>query len=152
MPINILRVSVNRMGPDSFQCCSVTGQGAMGTNLSTGCSVWTWGRTSLLQGWQSTGTGCPERLWILLFWRHSKSTWMKSCAVCSRWPCFSRGVGLDDLQRSLPTPTILWSTISNFFSPLHHIHEYSKLTKYNNFKNYFVAISCTQNSNPCSNK
>jgi len=30
--INILRVGVRRMGPDSFQWCPVTGQGAMGTN------------------------------------------------------------------------------------------------------------------------
>jgi len=28
-------------------------------------------------------------------------------AACCRWPCFGRGVGLDDPQRSLPTPTIL---------------------------------------------
>jgi len=30
--------------------------------------------------------------------------------LCSlfRWPCFGRRVGLDDPQRSLPTPTILW--------------------------------------------
>jgi len=31
-----------------------------------------------------------------------------SCAAYCRWPCFGRGVGLDDPQRSLPTPTILW--------------------------------------------
>ena len=31
MPINICRVGVRRMGPDSFQC-PATGQGAMGTN------------------------------------------------------------------------------------------------------------------------
>jgi len=30
--INISRVGVRRMGPDSFQWCPVTGQGAMGTN------------------------------------------------------------------------------------------------------------------------
>jgi len=29
---NILRVGVRRMGPDSFQWCPATGQGAMGTN------------------------------------------------------------------------------------------------------------------------
>ena len=33
--------------------------------------------------------------------RHSRS-----CAACCRWPCFSRKVGLDDPQWSLPTPTI----------------------------------------------
>jgi len=30
--INISRVGVRRMGPNSFQWCPVTGQGAMGTN------------------------------------------------------------------------------------------------------------------------
>ena len=29
-------------------------------------------------------------------------------AACCRWLCFGRRVGLDDPQRSLPTPTILW--------------------------------------------
>ena len=32
MSINICRVGVRRMGPDSFQWCPATGQGAMGTN------------------------------------------------------------------------------------------------------------------------
>ena len=27
-----IKVGVRRMGPDSFQCCPVTGQGATGTN------------------------------------------------------------------------------------------------------------------------
>ena len=31
----------------------------------------------------------------------------RSCAACCRRPCFGRGVGLDDPQRSLPTPNIL---------------------------------------------
>ena len=38
----------------------------------------------------------------------ARPAWTRSCAACCRWPCFSRGVGLDDPQRSLPTPTILW--------------------------------------------
>jgi len=96
MPINILRVGVRRMGPDSFQWCSATGQGAMGTNWSIRSSIWTWGRTSSFWGWWSTGTGCPEGLWILLLWRYSKPSWTRSCAACSGWPCFSKGVGLDD--------------------------------------------------------
>ena len=37
-----------------------------------------------------------------------QNLWMRSCATCSRWPCFGRVFGLDDPQRSLPTPTILW--------------------------------------------
>ena len=61
MPLNICRVEVRRMGPRSFQWCPATGQGATGTNWSTGSSVWTWGRTSSLWGWRSTGTGCPGR-------------------------------------------------------------------------------------------
>jgi len=44
----------------------------------------------------------------LLLCRCSKPAWTRSCATCCRWPCFGRGGGLDDLQRSLPTPTILW--------------------------------------------
>jgi len=43
---------------------------------------------------QSTGTGCPVRLWNLLFWRYSRPTWTGSCAACCRRPCFGRGVGL----------------------------------------------------------
>ena len=96
------------LGIDSFQWCRATGQGAMGTNWGTGSSIWTWGRTSSLWGWWSTGTGCPGRLWCLLLWRHSRPAWTRSCAACCRWPCFGRGVGLDDPQRSFPIPTILW--------------------------------------------
>ena len=83
--------------------CPATGQGAMGTNWSTGSSVWAWGRTSSLWGWRSPGTRCPGRLWSLLLWRYSRPAWTRSCAAC-----FGRGVGLDDPQRSLPTPTIQW--------------------------------------------
>ena len=75
---------------------------------SSSCSVWTWGRTSSFWGWRSTGTGCPGRLWSLLLWRVSIPAWTRSYAVCCRWPCFGRRVGLDDPQRSLPTATILW--------------------------------------------
>ena len=108
MPLNICRVGVRRMGPDSLQWCPATGQGATGTNWSLGSSVWTWGRTSSLWGWRSPGPGCPGRLWSLLLWRYSRPAWTWSSAACSGWPCFGRGVGLDDPQRSLPTPTMLW--------------------------------------------
>ena len=69
---------------------------------------WTWGGTSSLWGWRSTGTGCPGRLWSLLLWRYSRPAWTRSCSAYCRWPCFGTGVGLDDPQRSLPSPTILW--------------------------------------------
>ena len=93
------------MGPDSFQWCPTTGQGATGTNWSRGSSSWRWGRTSSLWGWRSPG---PGRLWSLLLWRYSRPAWTRSSTACSGWPCFGRRVGLDDPQRSLPTPTILW--------------------------------------------
>ena len=45
--------------------------------------------------------------------------WTRSCAACCRQPCFGRGLGLDDPQRSLPTPTILWfCDINSYFSEL----------------------------------
>ena len=69
----------------------------------------------------STGTGCPGRLWSLLLWRYSILAWTSSCAACCRWPCFSRRIGLDDRQWSLPTPTILW------FCDLSSIKEQKKL-------------------------
>ena len=102
------------LGPDSFQWCPVTAQGATGTNWSTESSIWTWGRTSLLWGWWSTAIGCPEGLWSLLLWRYSKPTRTRSCATCSRWPCFGRELGLHELQRSLPTPGICDSVIYPF--------------------------------------
>jgi len=92
MLINICRVGVRRTGPDSFQWCPATGEGATGTNWSTGSSVWTGGRTSSLWGWRSPGPGCPGRLWILLLWRYSRPAWTRSCAACSGWPCFGRGL------------------------------------------------------------
>ena len=63
---------------------------------------------SSLWGWRSTGTGCPGRWWSLLLWRYSRPAWTRSSAACCRWLCFVGRVGLDDPQRSLPTPTILW--------------------------------------------
>ena len=36
----------------------------------------------------------------------------KSCAMWSKLPCFGRGIGVDDAQRSLPTPTILWLNLN----------------------------------------
>ena len=86
----------------------------MGTNWGTGNSVWTWGRTSSLWGWWSPGTGCAGRWWSLLLWRYSRPAWTSSSAACCRWPCFGGRVGLNDAQRSLPTPTILWFCDSAF--------------------------------------
>ena len=66
-------------------------------------SIWT--SPFLLWGWLSTSTGCLESLCP---WKYSKAIWTCSWATSSRRPCLSRGAGSDDLQRSLPTSTILW--------------------------------------------
>jgi len=36
--------------------------------------------------------GCPERLWSLLLWRHSRPTWTPTCATWSREPALAGGV------------------------------------------------------------
>ena len=108
------------MGSDSFQWCPATGQGATGTNWSTGNSVWTWGRASGLWGWGSTGAGCAERSWILLFWRYSRPAWTRSSTACCRRPCFGRGAGLDDPFQPLPFCVILW--LSTQHHTPHHSH------------------------------
>jgi len=33
---------------------------------------------------ESTGTGCPGRLWSLLLWRYSRPAWTGSCAAYCR--------------------------------------------------------------------
>ena len=43
-------------------------------------STKTYGRTSLQWEWWSTGTGCPQGLWSLL-WRYSRPIWMPICAT-----------------------------------------------------------------------
>lgn len=93
-------MGAKRIVPDSFQWYPVIGQIAMAINSQTQ-EV-----SSQHQKWvQSTGTDCPERSWILPFWRHSKCTC--SYETRSRWPCCVMEVGLDDLQRSFLTLTIL---------------------------------------------
>ena len=61
----------------------------------------------LLRGWQSAGTSWSERLWSLLLWRYSKPIWTLACVTCCRESALA-GVGLGDLQRSLPAPVVLW--------------------------------------------
>jgi len=110
--LSFLSVGVRRMRPNSFQRCSATGQGATSTNWSMGSSSWTWGRTSLLWAWQSTATGCPEGLWILLLWTYSNPAWTQSCATWCRWPCFGRRGGWTRWSPEVPSNSyhsvILW--------------------------------------------
>lgn len=48
--------------------------------------------------------GCQTRFWSLHSWRHSKAIWTSSGALVG--PACARG--LQDLQRSLHTSTIVW--------------------------------------------
>ena len=43
-----------------------------------------------------------------LLWKLSKPAWMRSCVTWSTCSCSSRGIGLDNLLRSLPIPDIPW--------------------------------------------
>lgn len=45
----------------------------------------------------------------LPLWRYSRPFWTLSCLTYCGKPNYSRGVSLNDLQRSLPSPTILWT-------------------------------------------
>lgn len=49
-----------------------------------------------------SGAGCPERLWNLHPCSFPEHNWTQSWATCSRGPCSEQGVGLVDLQESLP--------------------------------------------------
>ena len=40
-------------------------------------------------------------------WGYYKPEWTQSWVPGSRWPCLRRVAGLDDLQRTLPTSTLL---------------------------------------------
>ena len=110
---NVSRVGVRRMGPDSFRWCPATGQGATGTNCSIGSSTWTWGRTSLLWGQRSNGTGWPEGYRVSFSGDTQNPPGQGPVQPALGEPALVRVVGLDDPQRSLPIPTILWFCDSN---------------------------------------
>lgn len=77
---------------------------AGGQSLGVYHRVWYWGHIlfkDLSVGAESTFSKCVE----------DNKTGMvdtSSWATFSSWPYLSRGVGLDDLERSLPTSMILW--------------------------------------------
>jgi len=67
--MNIESVGVKSVGLGSFQWWATVE--ARSRNWNTGCSILRQGIPSSLSECRSTGTGCPERLWSLLFWRDS---------------------------------------------------------------------------------
>jgi len=117
MFINIRRVGVRRMGPDSFQWCPVTGQGGQrgwSRALFSGAQCqdlgqWAPPETQEVPSerqetffYSEGDTGCPGRLWSLRPWRYSEALWAWSWAAGSGWPCLGGEVGPDELQRFLP--------------------------------------------------
>lgn len=85
---------------------------------------------SVLRGWLSPGTDCSEGQWSLLLRRYSKAVWTQFCVICqSRGICLSRKVGLDVLQRSLPTSTVSWFRDSAF-TVIHFTVKYAFTTTY----------------------
>lgn len=61
--------------------------------------------------WQSLPKGAVKSLSLEVF----KTYWTWPWAISSRWPYLSSGAGQGDLQRSLPTATILWSKTTPTF-------------------------------------
>lgn len=65
--------------------------------------------------------GCPESLWYLCLWWHSKHKWTWPWETCSRWSCFEQGQD-QVLSRGafLPQPcydcVICEPTLHNLFS------------------------------------
>lgn len=55
----------------------------------------------------SMAPGCSGRMWSLCSWRYLKATWTWSWTTGSRWSSLSRKLGPGDLQKSIPTATIL---------------------------------------------
>lgn len=69
-------------------------------------------KTFSLWGKSNTGPSCLESLWSLHPWRYSKPGQTESWATCCIWPCFSRGIGLEDLKKppsNLNHSVILWN-------------------------------------------
>ena len=123
MFINILTVGDKGRWPTSFQWSVETGQGETAINCSIQSSAPICAGTSQW-GWWSTEMGCPERLWVVLLWRYSRSVWMPTCATWCRGPALAGGLDLmisagpfqpltiqwfcDLLRRSYDPLTVLW--------------------------------------------
>lgn len=95
------------MEPDSFQWCPLLGQDAVGTSRSPGGSLWTLGSSSVLCGWQSTGTNCLRVAVGPSACVSSKAAWVWSGTPCSVCPCLSRSWSTWT-QWALPTWILLW--------------------------------------------
>ena len=77
---------------------------------SLGGLDWMSGGNSSLRGWWGTGTGCPEKVWMLHPWRCSGPGLVGTgqLGVAGGSPAHGRGVGAGWSLKSLPTQAILW--------------------------------------------
>ena len=116
--INTQRMGVKRMGPGSLQHIPVTEQGPMGTN-------WNWG--SFVRTEKNFFTvKVTERNSLPREAVESPLEMLKTClgaSLCNmlQATCFSKWVGLDDLQRSFPTVMIMWFYVQWRYT---HTHTY----------------------------
>jgi len=101
-----VREGAKKMKPLFFQWFPASGKEAMGTNWSTGGSLWTPGSIAVLCRCQSTGTGCPQAVGSPP-WGWLKAAWMWAWAPCCGCPYWSGGWARG-MQRTLPTWTPLW--------------------------------------------
>lgn len=81
--------------------------------------------------------------------RYSKAAWTWSCAPGSRWPCLSRRIGPDDLQRCLPLSTTLWfcDKCSQGCSPTSSVYMIFKYFDLLHFL-HVCEVNCTGPANP----
>jgi len=111
MPVSILSVGVKRMGPDSFQWCPAPGQGANGHkpklrkfHLNMRKNFFP---LRVAECWNRLPRDVVDSPSLEILKTHLDKV------LCSllQVTCFGRGFGVDDPQRSLPTPTFCDSVI-----------------------------------------
>jgi len=103
----LLRNTTAAFLPVSFQWCPVSAPEAMGTIWNTEGFLWTSWNSVTVRVTEHLHKFC-RRLWSLHSCMYWKAVWTQSRATGFRWPCLSRGAGPHNLQRCLPTSTILW--------------------------------------------
>ena len=114
-PFSTWRGTTGKNGMDSLAGSVVTEQGEMASKLKEGRFRLGIGKSLLQWGWWGTLTGCPEWWWMPGDFQSEAGPGSEQPDVAVDVPVHCRGVGLDDLQKSLPTPRILWFYSMKFY-------------------------------------